>query len=118
MLEVKTGQIVAELEISPDLLGLAFSPNSQTLALLPSGNHSVSILIWDFLSGQTHRLSAGNTPHSLAWHPAGTLLAAGGLDGNLTLWVIAAGDVSHIWGQHSGDVTALTFCPDGRHRQL
>lgn len=71
------------------------------------------------LSGRisrTYTAPADMVP-ALAWNPAGTVLASGGMDGQILLWKGAA--PLKRWPAHSGGATGLlgvndlTFSPDG-----
>lgn len=71
------------------------------------------------LSGQVRRTytAAADRVPALAWNPAGTLLASGGVDGQIVLW--KGTTPLNRWQAHSGGATGLlgvndlTFSPDG-----
>jgi WD40 repeat protein len=52
---------------------------------------------------------------SLAIHPQGQLLVAGGRNGSLVLWDVRAGKELRSFGAHLSAVTALAFSPEGNH---
>jgi WD40 repeat protein len=51
--------------------------------------------------------------HGLAWHPAGTLLAAGGADARIYLFDAESGDRVDTLTGHDDVVTAVARSPDG-----
>jgi WD40 repeat protein len=101
------------------ITGLAFSPDSQTLAAV-SAAPGPSLRLWD-LAAKKERAPplAGHTKHVLgiAFHPAGDRVATASQDGTVRLWDTAAGaEKSRFDFDHkvvSSDTVA--FAPSGRH---
>ncbi|XP_072157501.1 TAF5-like RNA polymerase II p300/CBP-associated factor-associated factor 65 kDa subunit 5L isoform X2 [Bemisia tabaci] len=82
---VVDGSMVRVFSSGSEVRTLAFSPNGQLLA---SGGDSKRIQIWDLSTGLvvcTIEAHFGIIS-SIAWNLDGEILAAGSLDGNVTLW--------------------------------
>lgn len=112
--DLTTGQLTAELDITPDLTGLAFSPDGNMLALLASGEYPTPVLLWDFQTGQTRRLTTDQAISSVSFSLDGATLATGSFDGTLRLWDVTTGQPIRDLGQHVEMLTGLTFSPDGQ----
>ncbi|MDT3443935.1 TIR domain-containing protein [Pseudofrankia sp. BMG5.37] len=93
---------------SADLTGLAFSPDSQTLAG-SSADHTM--VLWDI----TRRMPVKSKPHpgfvsSVAFSPDGTTVATGAVDGVVRLWPVHG----RVLDNQGGNTTALAVGPGGR----
>ncbi len=93
-------------------VGLAFSPDSRTLAY--AAGHNGDVLLWDVATRtRTHRLS-GHERHvmGLAFSPDGVTLASGDIGGVLKLWDVAARRERGGF-TNQGAVVRFAFSPDG-----
>jgi WD40 repeat protein len=74
-----------------------------------------TVCVWDMRSSKpTARLTDhGMAVNSIAWCPAGKLLAAGGDDGTVRLWDTADWRSVAVFGGHVGAVLAVAFFGDG-----
>src|SRR5262249_20505619 len=105
-----SGEIQA-LALSPDKLHVASSDGDVNDPATPG-----EILYWEFDTGKViQRIRPKSTVTSLAFHPKGQYLAAGSIDGKLTLWEIATQRVVFSVPAHvDGQINAIAFAPDGR----
>jgi len=95
-------------------LGLAFSPDSRTLAY--SGTEDGAILLWNLASRSVIGRLAGHQSVviGLAFSPDGRTLASGSDDRTARLWNLAERRERLQFANQSGGVTSLAFFPDGR----
>jgi RNA polymerase sigma factor (sigma-70 family) len=101
---------------------VAFSPDRKTLA---STGHYPVVRIWDRKTGQEIRRLRGPRGlvadycwmKSLAYSRDGKYLAAGGANGDRTIyvWEAETGKEARRLKGHDGNVTGLAFTPDGKH---
>jgi WD40 repeat protein len=94
-------------------LGLAFSPDSRTLAY--NENNSGAILLWDIVSRSVTNRLTGHQSYvtALTFSPDGKSLASGSQDRTARLWNLA--DRRELWfTNHTSGVGSLAFSPDGR----
>ena len=93
--------------------GLAFSPDSRTLAY--NENEYGEIPLWDIASRSVVRLTGHQSAvTALAFSPDGQTLASGSDDRTARLWNLAEGQQGSQFTNHSGGFTSLAFSPDGR----
>ncbi len=96
------------------LIGLAFSPDSRTLAC--NENDFGAISLWDIASHSATRLTGHESVISaLAFSPDGQTLASGSLDRTVRLWNLAERrEEFPSLTDRSGGITSLAFSADGR----
>ncbi|HEV3438405.1 MAG TPA: protein kinase [Gemmata sp.] len=102
---------------SAAIVGMAFSPDGAQIALAGGENRSVrdtaekSIRLWD-LERDNLRKFLPELPTfftSVAFHPDGRHLAAGGENHITTIWNVATGEIHHTLKGHTGRVTAVAY---------
>jgi WD40 repeat protein len=99
---------------SPGPLGVAFSPDSRTLAY--NENVYGAILLWDIASRSVIGALNGHESfvRALAFSPDGQMLASGSHDRTARLWNLADRREIFQFTNHSGAFKSLAFSPDGR----
>lgn len=96
-------------------MGLAFSPDSKTLA----GASTAGVAIWDVSSGRLlHRVGESNVPRWggrkwVSFSPDGSLVAAAGGGEKIYVWSVKTGQELQVF-HGSPSHAALTFSPDGK----
>jgi WD40 repeat protein len=95
--------------------GLALSPDRAFIAT--SHTDDATFDLWRVETGEIVVTHEGNISrvHSLAFNPAGTLLATGGFDGRVRVWDLVGGEVIATLGNFQIVVRDLEFTSDGRH---
>jgi len=95
-----------------DLLQVAFSPAGEWMAT--SG--SSGAFIWNYQTGMVvHRLEAHRTRvAALCFSPDGQVLLTGGLDRTIRAWDVVDGTEMRSFTGHLGEISDLSFAPDGR----
>jgi WD40 repeat protein len=96
------------------LFSLCFSPDGRDLAYFDADADQIATL--DVATGQERvRLNTSEGQiHSLAYSPDGRLIVAGGFNGILRFFNLAARRCVATYAAHSGDIGLLRFSPDGR----
>eukprot|EP01052_Picozoa_sp_SAG31_P017695 SAG31_NODE_1222_length_9294_cov_4.099184_1_plen_650_part_00 len=90
-----------------NVMDIAWSPNGDLLAVC--GRFGVAV--HDAESGtEVHRL-VSNYPCSVAFDPSSCLLAAGGSDLRVNIWVVSTWELKHTLQQEAGEVDAVCFNP-------
>lgn len=107
-----------------ELLTINAENNNARLAYSPDGSQLVTVggsgipKIWDPGTGQLLRtLPATDPPHvlvSVAFAPNGKLLAAGSVDGNVTVWDLERNQIVKTWIAHPNTIFGINFSPDGK----
>jgi WD40 repeat protein/serine/threonine protein kinase len=95
-----------------------YSPDGRLLATcacdLAAAARPQEVKVWDAVTGQALFAREGQgRPFSVAFGPAGRLLALGGEDGTIAVLEWATGDVRLQVDGHKGGVTAVAFSDDG-----
>jgi WD40 repeat protein len=103
---------------------VVFSPDAQTAL---SGSNDSALIIWDMARGEVIHTFTGRigTVSSVAFSPDGLTALSGGcmkydnvnfmcVDGSMWLWDITSGKIIRTFTGHIGEVTEVTFSPDGR----
>jgi len=73
-----------------------------------------TISLWNDFSYEATEQNRNVEVWSMAFNPNGTLLAAGSLDGRLSLWDLSTGKTRTVLKGHTSPITHLTFSPDGK----
>jgi Tol biopolymer transport system component len=97
---------------SGQVYGLAFSPDSKTLAV---GNFGRSVGIWDLKTTKA-RFFFGHADvvFSVAFSPDGRVVASASRDKTLRLWDLESGEERRRFECPQGGVTAVAFSADGK----
>ncbi|HEX5219194.1 MAG TPA: WD40 repeat domain-containing protein [Verrucomicrobiae bacterium] len=95
-----------------DLLQVAISPDQQWMATSGSGG----AFLWNFTNGTVvHRLEAHRTRvGALCFSPDSQVLLTGGLDRTIRAWDVVTGMELRSFTGHLGEVSDLSFAPDGQ----
>jgi WD40 repeat protein len=122
--DAATGQELGRLPQRPPAHGIAFSPDSKTLA---AGFADGAIMLWDLCRGRELRRWPGHKDgvNAVTFSPNGIWLASAGNDGTVRLWDLVNGKElrrltghgarSSVRGQPSvPSVTTVVFSPDAR----
>jgi WD40 repeat protein len=98
--------------VSPN--GLAFAPDSQTLAT--AGSLDRTIKIWDVGTQRERATLQGHagTVHCLAFSPDGKTLASGSFDGTIRLWDTYTWQELITLDAHKKGVLCVVFSADGQ----
>ncbi len=112
--ELPTGQLVSLIREATNLRHVEFSPDG---TLLTAGKWDVTEApIWNWQRGlpQTTLEAPASLFVSVAWHPAGNLLAGGSkYNGRIQLFDVSTGEVVRGMAVPTSTVGRITFSPDG-----
>ena len=106
---------------SPSIVGMAFSPDGEHLALAGGENRGFqdrcekSVRLWEMAHDKLRSFYAAEPTFysSVAFHPDGRKLAAGGENAITTVWNVASGEVQHTLKGHCARVTAVAYRKGG-----
>lgn len=128
---IATGQVMTRTACTGTARSVAFSPDGRTVATSgfdrfdQPGNPLASVRLWDVATGRQVMVStrpAGMASqqrfvgygYAVAFHPAGTILAASGDgQGSLHLWDLTTAGLTERPAHDTTSVLALAFSPDG-----
>jgi len=88
---------------------LAFSPDGRRLSVLAAGG---TVRLWDADTGELAALEQSGPINALAFSPDGTVVATGGRDRKVGVW-LSTGALSRDLSGHRGRVTGVAFSADG-----
>jgi hypothetical protein len=96
------------------VLGLAFSPDGNTLATC---GYDRLVKLWDVNTGKELRTLKDHSDavYSVTFSPDGKLLASGGADRAVKVWDVATGTRLYTLGESTDWVYAVVWHPDGKH---
>jgi WD40 repeat protein len=98
---------------------LAFQPQGELLAVggidwLATGGSDGAVHVWDVVR-PARKLALAGGVRSLAFHPAGRLLAAATLVRTVRVWDLRTGRLVRELGRHEDAVNCVAYSPDGRY---
>lgn len=96
------------------ITGLAFSPDSRTLATAGAADDDSPVRLWDATDGsQKANFPQAFGVYCLAFSPDGKQLAVAGLDGPVRVADLGSGTSSVAWQELPGSERFALFAPDG-----
>lgn len=106
---------------SAAIVGMAYSPDGANLAFAGGENRAFpvpgekSVRLWDIERDTLRKFIPTQATYftSVAFHPDGKQLAAGGENHITTVWNVATGEIQHTLIAHTGQVTAVAYGKDG-----
>lgn len=91
--------------------GIAWSPDSQTLAV--AGSLGIWLYAANHFVAQPRLLESQVGTQCVAFSPDGTLLATGNADATVSVWNIKSGGEQLVLLGHAGSIASIAFSPDG-----
>ena len=109
--DIERNVLLKTLNLTGDILGVAFSPDGQWLALATSG----IIQLRDAKSGEVLQTQVLNQSRLsvVSFSPDVRWLASSSGDKTIQLWDVLSGDLLNILEGHTEDVTSVAFSRDG-----
>lgn len=127
LIDLQSGNIIRTLSGHEGWVNsVAFAPDGKTVA---TGSQDGAVRLWNVQTGKIVREQSEfiTGVRAVAFSPDGKLLAAGGwipgktegavttlVGGGVRLWDVATGTVLADLVGHAGEVTSVSFSPDGR----
>lgn len=120
--DINTGEPVLVIPVAGDncmIEAIAYQPGGNLLAVggidwLATGGSNGAVCLWDVVERvQAATLDTGATV-SIAFHPSGRALAAGTMEGEITLWDVPTAQCTATLVGHDDVVTSVAYSPDGR----
>ena len=95
------------------IAGIAFSPESQTIALAVSDG---TVRLWDVTTKKVVSELKGHKKgvRRVAFRPDGSVFATAGSDRTVRLWNVKSGQQEELFKVTSTKINALIFSPDGK----
>ncbi len=109
--DAATGTILKTVPLKGGAGKLALSPDGRQLAV--TGETVISLFDSVALTRIRSWPAHAETIYSIAWHPAGILLASGGADTSAKIWDTRTGGILHTLNGHGGPVRHVVWNPDG-----
>jgi Tol biopolymer transport system component len=102
--DVRTGDVLVELENTPSVNTVSWSPNGRWIA---TGDVDSSVRVWDAATGALEERLLGHTGNviSVEWSPDSRRIVSGGTDGTA--------DIERSFDAGSVTVVQVAFSPDG-----
>lgn len=106
------GESSATWQQDADVLGVAVSPDGETLAI---GWITGRVVLVDAQSGEVVHEFNDHVAFvsSLAFSPDGTLLASASSTGEIIVWTIESSSIRYSIAAHSDTIQSIAFSPDG-----
>ncbi|MBW4542033.1 MAG: WD40 repeat domain-containing protein [Myxacorys chilensis ATA2-1-KO14] len=115
---IKTGEKIQTLRENLDSIErIQFSPNNKTIAVRDKNN---TVELWDVKTGQTIKTLEGylkksaKSINSFDFSPDSNIIAFANKDGTISLWDLTREQAVQTLKPHSGEVTKVSFSPDGK----
>lgn len=115
LLDIVTGNCRILEQNIRNIVSMALSPNSQSLALGVIHRSDRFIWLWDLSKGSRQLLltESSDQPNSLAFSPNGETLAAAG-DVSIQLWNTATGSLEKTLESYWGSFACIAFSSDNK----
>lgn len=108
--DATNGKLARQIEIAPDMIGLAFSPDSQWLAFSEANNSAVLL---NLTTGQTTRLAHTSFVSNVAFSPDSSLLATTGGEKNVRFWDVRTSKSVRAFTGYADATTVVAFSANG-----
>jgi WD40 repeat protein len=111
-----TGTPVLVVRHGPRVRGAALSGDGRLLVTVTSDllGETLRVRLYELPKGRLLRQLPVKGVTTVAFNPAGTLLATGSKDHTAAIWQVKTGRRLHLFAEHKGGVTDVAFGPRGR----